>query len=618
MLNLIRITFLVVPVLCSMSSSGQVVFQDVALNSGIDHKCSIASAPFVGPMAGGAGWIDYDDDGWEDLVLVGGLSNGKLYRNNGDGSFQDVSVETGIAGFVDGVSTNGVSVGDLDRNGFEDLIITTEALSNNLVLMNDGNGNFTEESMSRGIVDVSFSAGIAIGDYNQDGWLDLYFANWRQDAINFPENGYPDRLYQNNGDGTFNDVTAAQSMWSDVGAGLAPSFSDYDLDGDVDLLLANDFGQFEWSDENRLFINDDGVFSDVSQIMGFNQGINAMGIAAGDYDEDGDFDYYVTNIAENLLLRNDIDSFSDQASQAEVLSQFSLIDTAGMLYANSWSWGTTFLDYDNNTELDLFVSNGHWSPFGTTGRSDENRLYRKVSGLATFEDVSVQTGMADAGVHRGCAAADYDRDGDMDLVVVQYDSVGGSQRTMLMRNNGGNTSNWLEVELSGIVSNLDGIGSTVYIYVDGRVLMRQVDSGGSSYLSHHSKILHFGLGEYGMIDSVLVVWPNGNNQTVESIVTNQRLEIVEEAIIVGVDYQQEKLVSCYPNPANTTIHIHRMGKYEVEINYSFITSLGQSVTRGVLLPNQNSIDVTHLADGVYVLGLEIENGLVRSMVSICH
>jgi hypothetical protein len=196
--------------------------------------------------------------------------------------------------------------------------------------------------------------------------------------------------------------------------------------------------------------------------------------------------------------------------------------------------------------------------------------------------------------------------------------VGGSQRTMLMRNNGGNTSNWLEVELSGIVSNLDGIGSTVYIYVDGRVLMRQVDSGGSSYLSHHSKILHFGLGEYGMIDSVLVVWPNGNNQTVESIVTNQRLEIVEEAIIVGVDYQQEKLVSCYPNPANTTIHIHRMGKYEVEINYSFITSLGQSVTRGVLLPNQNSIDVTHLADGVYVLGLEIENGLVRSMVSICH
>lgn len=529
---------------CTLLASGTSVaqtFQEVSVAAGIDHYAA-GNNPVMF-MNGGVAWFDFNGDGWEDIYLPGGALADLLLVNDQDGTFTDLSISSGISALTTGHFTIGCSAADFDQNGYVDVLVTTDHSGPNLLLMNNGDGTFSENSANAGLTDVAFSVGASLGDYDQDGWVDIYITNWRNFEARDPTGeGYPDRLYHNNGNGTFTDVTDSQGLLSTEGCGLVGSFTDFDLDGDVDLLVGNDFGFELWAEENEIFQNNSGNFSDVSDSWLFNVGMSSMGIAGADYDEDGDLDYYITDKGANVLMRNDGSQFSDQAAFAGVESEWNLIGQTGF---ESWSWGTAFFDYDHDSDVDLFSTNG----FIATVFPDENRLFSN-GGSGQFTDVSIAAGVADPNIGRGCAVADYDHDGDLDILVVNCDTLGGSSRSQLLRNDVGNAQKWLKLNLQGTISNPEALGSTVRVFVDGRMLLRQMDGGGASYGSHHSKVIHFGLDSYETIDSVVVTWPSGLSENFGAQSTDQTLTLIEGNTLVsdaGINWAAS--VVAYPNPA---------------------------------------------------------------------
>lgn len=607
-------TGLALTLICQ-SGISQVHFTNTAAEAGIDHFAVPQSNLGVVVSTGGAAWFDFDNDGWEDLYLTGGTLPDKLYRNNQDGTFADVSQQTGIYNGSSAVSTTGVSTADINRDGFVDILVNTINEQSNVVFINQGDGTFSDMASVIGITDMALASGISIADYDEDGWLDLYYTNWRTiGQSGWPEEtGYPDRLYHNNGDGTFTDVTPGSVLWSEFGCGLASSFTDFDLDGDVDLILANDYGAQAWSDSNRLFMNDNGMFTDVSISMQFDNGFNAMGIAGADYDEDLDMDYYITDTGPNSLFRNDGNVFTDVAAIAGVQSQYNWSDTTGqMIVVPSWSWGTAFFDYDNDTYIDLFSSNG---PLLGTLNSDENRLFKNNQASGTFDDVSAITGMNNRYRNSGCAVADYDKDGDLDMIVVGVDVVGSGNpsRTLLMKNEGGNINNWLEVSLSGTTSNPEAIGSILYLYVDGRTFIREVDSGGSSFYSHHSKVVHFGLGSYEYIDSLRVIWPQGNEQVLYQIGANQQVDVIESQGPVTVQMTEEIDCILYPNPVQDKLNFRlseSISNSQSGFNrFEIVDLLGNVIRQGEFKARAFSINLNKLGNGSYWLRIMLTNGV---------
>ena len=532
----------------------QVTFSDVSMSAGIDHH--VNPHPYAQQRTGGVAWFDFDNDGWEDLYFTGAGNGDQLYRNLQNGQFEDVSITSGIFDLTVGILTLGVATGDLNRDGFEDIVLSTDASHGSLVLFNNGTNAFIDGSMNAEVIDTSFSFGVSVMDFNNDGWLDIYFANWLDNPLF--ETTYSDRLYENDGDGTFTDVTNITGIYSIARAGTGCGFSDFDLDGDLDLLLINDYGPLFWTEGNKLFENVSNGFSDISSGSGFDIDIFGFGIATGDFDEDGDFDYYINQIGSNSLLVNDGGTFFDIAATVGVEARWNVIDSANAaVFTEGMSWGNCFFDYDNDSYLDLFVSNGRLPLYGQESVDiDENRLFRNL-GAGNFEDVSVQSGMAHGLNNKGCAAADYDHDGDMDMAVVTSDTVNGTGRTMLMQNQGGSGFNWLALELVGVTSNLEAVGATVRVYFEGRMLIREVEPGGGSYLSQHSKVVHVGLGQAQSVDSVAVRWPGGLTESFHGLGINQRLQLVEGTggMITGVEQEYGSIMKIFPNPSSSSVHI---------------------------------------------------------------
>jgi hypothetical protein len=587
----------------------QVYFEDASADAGIDHY-SVQNIELDG-MNGGVAWFDFNNDGWEDLYVTGGLQFDKLYINNQDGTFDDNSISSGIHQLTSNRNTYGVSAADLNRDGFEDLVVTTDSSSHNLVLMNMAAQTFQDVALSSGVGDTAISAGVSFGDLNDDGWVDMYITNWRASTSQPPPGvnyAYTDRLYLNNQDGTFSDITLTSSVYSVTGAGLAAAFSDYDLDGDVDLLVANDFGGFPQFDNNKAYRNDGGVLVDVSSETGFNIGIHAMGVAVGDYDEDLDLDYYVTDIGGNALLRNDGGSFVDVASNANVLSEWHLAGGTNTGQA-SWSWGTVFFDYDNDSYLDLFSSNGFITQL--VGLTDENRLFRNINASGTFEDVSVLAGMNTGLMNRGCAAADYDHDGDLDMAIATIDTLNGLGRCLLMENLEGSMNNWVELSLTGTASNVDAIGTLVRLYAGQRSFIREVDGGGGSYLSHNSKLVHFGLGSIELIDSVVIEWPSGVLESFDNVSLNERITIIEgNGVVVSSEVDSELHLSLYPNPTDAYLFLS-MDKPVKSGGYAIYDRMGVLVSKSDNPASKSTlkIDVSGLSKGFYLIELK-GNGFV--------
>ncbi len=519
------------------------VFVEVAKHVGIDFQHVTGASGgyhYVETYGSGAAFLDYDGDGFQDLYLVNGAPlpgyssatppTNMLYRNNGNSTFGDVTHMTGTGDPGYGL---GSCVGDYDNDGKVDLYVTN--FGPNVLYHNDGAGAFEDVTRRSGTGDSRMSTSAAFADVDNDGELDLYAAN--NARISLQEEGCyrgeipvycaPTQydgdsgiLYMNEGDGVFADATRSAGLYRDSGRQLGVVFSDYDGDGDTDLYVANDMTA------NFLFRNDGtGHFEEVGLISGVALSDNArpeagMGTDFGDFDLDGDTDLVVCNFQWEScrLYRNDGNSQFADVTFPSGLGEPTL---------RTLTFGTGFLDYDNDADLDLFLANGHVHPLvqefdGATTYAQRDQLFQN-SGDGVFVDVTdeVGAGLEPAKVGRGSAIADYDNDGDLDIFVSN-----SGQRGSLLRNDGGNRNHWLSIRTVGGASNRDGIGARIKVVTGGVTQIREVRSG-SSYLSQSDLRVHFGLGSAQIADRVEIHWPSGIEQILRQVAVDQILVATE-------------------------------------------------------------------------------------------
>jgi enediyne biosynthesis protein E4 len=533
-----RLVLMIFMTLSTMSFA-QTLFKDVSSSAGINHQFKV----YEGTFGGGACILDFDNDGWEDIFLPGGMLDDQLLRNNRNGTFSNVYQTSGLieSSFFVAVGAAGA---DVNKDGWVDLLITTINLkiekkdvprAPNLLFINNGNSTFRNATEEYGLSKLqSFSQGVCFGDVNADGYPDLYIGNYFQnydgelnimnDAMIVASNQMSKGYLLINKEGEYFENKYEDYGLSHKGFGFGGAFTDFDNDGDVDLLINHDFGYK--SKPNLLVQNQypDNTFYDVGKEKDMDRRMNAMGVAVGDYNNDGLLDYYITNIrANHLMVNQGFDKpFINMAWKLG--AAFNLITDKNGKYIST-SWGANFADFDNDTDLDLFVSNGCLNP----NVAPVPDFYLENNN-GVFEKRSEKAGIYDYGIGRGSVVFDYDNDGDMDLLVVnqlavstgyQFDST-----TKLYRNEN-KLGNWVEVLLVGSFSDTKGLGARVEVVIDSLKMIREID-GGSSHLSQNSTIAHFGLAKATVIDSIIVKWIGGKRQILLNQKVNNRIEIVQE------------------------------------------------------------------------------------------
>jgi len=484
-------------------------FSDVTTEVNIEH---IHVSSIL--MGGGTVFIDYDNDGWQDIFMTGGEAPDKLYRNIEGETFEDVSF-TALP-FIKGSNvSSGVVALDFDNDNCRDLFITTLSESfPNVLLRNNCDGTFTNVSTPFGITHPSWSMGAAAYDVNQDGWQDIYVINYLKEpelilddtgvTIGFNHTCFQDFLYLNDGTGKFQEVALERGLDSD-GCGLAISTLDFLEDGSKGFYIANDFG--EWVQPNALLDWNDPDRSSVD--FGLDIGLYGMGIAIGDIDNDLDFDLYVTNIGKNALMINDNNNFQNKAAQFGVENEFAM-DT---LFAISW--GTFFADLDNDRDQDLFVANGSpelLAEFIRGSPLDPSKAYENQNG--TMVDVSEDWGLENFGSNRGAIYGDYNNDGMIDvlLTLISANDLGSNENlTYKLYENQGNSNHFLKLFLEGEIDK-DAYGSVVSIHA-GNETRKQILLSSATHASQHEKSLIFGLSTLSTVDSVTVNWPDGDKQS---------------------------------------------------------------------------------------------------------
>ncbi|MDN5204254.1 FG-GAP-like repeat-containing protein [Fulvivirgaceae bacterium BMA10] len=595
-------------------------FSNVSDEAGIKHTYQD-----IHTMGGGLAFFDYNNDGYEDLYLTGGTDSDKLYKNNGDGTFTNVFSEVGLSKVAD-FFTRGVIAGDINNDGYKDLFVTTDDGFSNLLLLNNADGIFENISEAAGITEKAWSTSASFGDYNKDGLLDIYVCNYVEYGEDLPfdtniERTIPNFLYENQGNNKFINRASSCGVL-DRGAGLAVAFTDVNADHNPDILIANDFG--DTYAPNALFMNNsDNTFTNKAQQAKMNYGINGMGVAIGDYDKDGDFDYYITNMADNLLhnKNDDILGFREMSSGAKV----------GV--PDLTSWGTAFFDYDHDSNLDLLVVNGNLVP----APIPESTLLFKGTGENSFSDVSVDQNITNS--HgRGLAIGDYDNDGDIDFAISvipeNADDKDLLTGAILQQNNNDYNGNWLKVKLEGVYSNKNGIGSKLKLYVNNQLLMREID-GGSSYMSHNSTIAHFGLGDVQHMDSLEVYWTGGTRQVIYNINPNQTLTIKEEkprlsifnysicegdSLLILGEYQKRPSVY-YDSLKNGQGNLYEIIETHLTVepvkrDTTYITLASGEKFQGNMILNDTIIVETNTPDGhcsEQVYNINVKNKLVTAL-----
>ncbi len=538
---LLLLSLLITP---NVNGEPSVIFTDATEESGIrfQHEDGRSYKKyFVETLGSGVALFDYDNDNDLDIYLVNGANldssdaapdaMNRLYRNNGTGRFVDVTEASGVGHRGYGV---GVCVGDYDNDGWLDMYVTN--FSANVLYRNNGDGTFTDRTAEAGVQSLNWSAGCAFADVDADGDLDLYVANYVNFSVETHTpcrvngilvycsprvyDGVKDVFFRNNGDGTFSENTEDAGFDNLASRGLGVTFGDYDADGDTDLYVAND------ADANFLYNNDGkGQFREQSQFSGValsEHGLveNGMGVAFGDYDNDTWLDLAVTNFQHqtNTLYHSDAGEFFTDQTYSSGTGDVSLPYLA---------WGVNFFDFDHDGFQDIFVANGHIHDNVTL--IDSSTTYAQLNhlfwnnGNGTFTDVTTESGSGMALQHssRGSAVADIDNDGDLDLVV---SNVG--ERIDILRNDGGNRSgNWINLKLIGTVSNRAAIGTRVILKAGAYQQIREVQSG-SSYLSQNDLRLHFGIGTQERVE-LEIQWQNGTVQRFEDVPVNGFLKIVE-------------------------------------------------------------------------------------------
>ena len=520
------------------------VFVDVTEAAGIHFKHSNGKTEqkhIIETMGSGVVFFDYDTDGDADLYFVnsGNIPQARqdaqqahlgnvLYRNDGDGRFTDVTETSGTGDTGYGMAA---AAGDIDNDGYADLYVAN--FGQDTLYRNNGDGTFTDITEAAGIDNTLWGIAAVYLDFDVDGDLDIFVVNYLVYELSMPVTtfkgivgyghprsyeGTPDVLYRNNGDGTFTNIAETAGVTNPTeGRGMAAVTCDYDNDGFPDIYVAND--------TNRNFLyhnNGDGTFTDESLFIGVGydeSGVaeGSMGIDCGDYNGDGWLDLIVANSEKATLYKNEEGLFFADATAESGLQQPTLPFVG---------FSPLFLDYDNDGHLDLFCANGHPQDVIEILMDHETYAQRdqmfQNRGDGTYADVSETAGayFTETLVGRAAATADYDNDGDTDIVIMN-----SNQRAVLLRNDGGNANNWIGIKLVGSQRNRDGIGAKVTVSTADMTQIREVKSG-SSYASGSDTRLLFGLGENQRVEKIAIVWQGGTTQVLKDVSINQILTIV--------------------------------------------------------------------------------------------
>lgn len=531
-----------------------VSFKDVTSAAGIEftHFNSARTSQLPEDMGSGVAWFDYNNDGWDDLLLLNFSTplgeqtgtdstvkrNSSLFKNNQDGTFEDVSQQ---AGLDLNARAMGIASGDYNNDGWQDLFIT--AFGENMLFRNNGDGTFSDVSKLTGISgEKGFWAGASWADYDRDGDLDLYVTGYvkyidfgltdedlaaeEPPSIN-PSSFRPERnlFYRNNGNGTFTEVAKEAGIVNESGRSLSASWVDVNNDFWPDLYVANDVS------DNILYINrQDGTFEDFSHSAHVADYRGAMGIATGDWDTDGDMDLFITHwiAQENALYTNRwVDTLASRGQGRLQFKDDSAIHGLGQSSLDFVSWATSFADFDLDSRPDLFVVNGSTFQYPDNPsklKPMTDQIYWNSGNKAGYFDVSAVSGpyFKEEHVGRGAAYSDYDHDGDIDLFILNHNGPG-----ILLNNEQDLGNNWLAVRLEQTGTSVLH-GTRIRAVSDGISQIRQLASQ-SSYLSQNSMVSHFGLGKHQMVDTLEIILPDGHREIFTNIQPNQIFKVTPNA-----------------------------------------------------------------------------------------
>jgi len=516
-------------------------YEDLTDRAGINFRHSFGEKKLSSIMeatGSGCAWLDYNNDGLLDLYVLSGRylegvtkfskpdgtdATNHLYRNNGNGTFTDVTAQAGVPGKDFGM---GVTAGDYDNDGWTDLYITNYKSA--VLYHNNGNGTFTDVTVKAGVENPHFGVGAVFFDYDRDGRLDLYVGNYLKYDSNikmlyFTADAFPgpldyegdaDRLFHNNGDGTFTDVSHKAGINNPLGRAMGVTVVDYNNDGWPAVYVANDTMESYFYRNNR-----DGTFTNIARDVNVAFGANgdntsSMGPIFGDYDNDGWQDLFVSDMRYHRLFHN---PGREQPYFLDTTVETGMAQNSGQYVA----WGDGFFDFDNDGWKDIFIINGglHWMvPM-------EASLHRN-NGDSTFTDVSARAGeyFKSKNIGRGACFADYDNDGYIDGFIVNLGTKGilihSNLPPLEVRNH------WLTLKLRGTKSNRDGFGARLEAVAgDLRQSVQAVSHSG--YLSQCDPRPHFGLGRHTKVDKLTIYWPSGTVQTLENIQADQILSVTE-------------------------------------------------------------------------------------------
>ena len=548
-LRIARYAVMLLAFLCSTSitapAGAGIIFSDVTRQTGIKFKHTDGSSGhfyIMETVSAGLALFDYDNDGNIDIYFLNGAAlkgtkfnvtpKNALYRNQGNWKFVDVTQESGLGDTGFGL---GVAVGDYDNDGDPDIYLNN--YGPNVLYRNNGNGTFTDVTELAGVDNGSkVGAGTCFLDMDKDGDLDLYVSNYIEFSheahsirmadgvkaylgpLHYPPTS--DNLYRNNGDGTFTDVSSESGISQHFGTGMGIICSDYDNDGDTDIYVGND------AMRNFLFENDGtGKFEENALVAGVAYDLHgdeqgSMGVEAGDYDNDGLFDLYVTSYQREFatLYRNQGDSLFEDISRSTGAGKETFIGV---------TWGVGLVDFDNDGDRDIFVASGHNSR--NIGLIDDSSTYYQSNvllmnnGDGKFVNVSQMSGdgMKVKLSSRGAAFDDLDNDGDVDVVILN-----SRREPTVLRNDSESKGHWLQIRLKGVKTNKGGIGARVKIVAGDLILIDEVHSG-RGYQSHYGDRLHFGLGKRERVDRIEVKWIGGSVDVLTNVPIDKFLTITE-------------------------------------------------------------------------------------------